>query len=102
MESLYFSPMLLGLNLMLASAVACTGLWFFSRPYSGPGFWMAGTWTLILGILFFMGFMASGSRVLNVLGNATQLAGEAILLLGVFRFLGHRPPYWIVPSTANC
>ncbi|MCY1275141.1 diguanylate cyclase (GGDEF) domain protein [compost metagenome] len=101
MESLYFSPMLLGLNLMLASAVACTGLWYFSRPYRGPGFWMAGTWTLILGILFFMGFMANGSRVLNVLGNATQLAGEAILLLGVFRFLGQRPPYWTVPASAG-
>ncbi|MBT8767264.1 diguanylate cyclase [Metapseudomonas boanensis] len=101
MENLYFSPMLLGLNLMLASAVACTGLWYFSRPYQGPGFWMAGTWTLILGILFFMGFMASGSRTLNVLGNATQLAGEAILLLGVFRFLGRRLPYWTVPFSAG-
>ena len=46
METLYFSPMLLGLNLMLASAVACTGLWYFSRPYRGPGYWMAGAWTL--------------------------------------------------------
>ncbi|MDH4562907.1 sensor domain-containing diguanylate cyclase [Pseudomonas sp. BN411] len=101
METLYFSPMLLGLNLMLASAVACTGLWYFSRPYRGPGFWMAGAWTLILGILLFMGFMASGNPVLNVLGNATQLAGEAILLLGVFRFLGRRPPYWTVPASAG-
>ncbi|MDT4836875.1 GGDEF: diguanylate cyclase (GGDEF) domain protein [compost metagenome] len=101
METLYFSPMLLGLNLMLASAIACTGLWYFSRPYPGPGFWMAGAWTLILGILLFMGFMASGSPLLNVLGNATQLAGEAILLLGVFRFLGLRPPYWTVPASAG-
>ncbi|MDH4583991.1 diguanylate cyclase [Pseudomonas sp. BN415] len=101
METLYFSPMLLGLNLMLASAVACTALWYFSRPYRGPGFWMAGAWTLILGILLFMGFMASGSPLLNVLGNATQLAGEAILLLGVFRFLGLRPPYWTVPASAG-
>lgn len=101
MENLYFSPMLLGLNLMLASAIACTGLWYFSRPYRGPGFWMAGAWTLILGILLFMGFMASGSPVLNVLGNATQLAGEAILLLGVFRFLDLRPPYWTVPASAG-
>jgi diguanylate cyclase (GGDEF)-like protein/PAS domain S-box-containing protein len=101
METLYFSPMLLGLNLMLASAVACTGLWYFSRPYRGPGYWMAGAWTLNLGILLFMGFMASGNPLLNVLGNATQLAGEAILLLGVFRFLGRRPPYWTVPASAG-
>lgn len=101
MDALYFSPMLLGLNLLLASAVACSGLWYFSRPYRGPGLWLLGAWTLVLGILLFMGFMASGSRLLNVLGNATQLAGEAILLLGIFRFLGVPPPYWTVPLSAG-
>ena len=101
MESLYYSPMLLGFNLLLASAVACTGLWYFSRPYRGPGLWMLGAWTLILGIVLFMGFMASGNKLLNVLGNATQLAGEAILLLGIFRFLGLPPPYWTVPLSAG-
>lgn len=101
MESLYFSPMLLGLNLMLASAIACTGLWYFARPYRGPGLWMGGAWTLILGILLFMGFMASGSKLLNIAGNATQLAGEALLLLGVYRFLGLPPPWWTVPASAT-
>ncbi len=101
METLYFSPMLLGLNLMLASAIACTGLWYFARPYRGPGLWMSGAWTLILGILLFMGFMASGSKLLNILGNALQLAGEAILLLGVYRFLGLPPPWWTVPASAG-
>ncbi|QRY81821.1 GGDEF domain-containing protein [Pseudomonas sp. PDNC002] len=100
MESLYFSPMLLGLNLMLASAIACTGLWYFARPYRGPGLWMSGAWTLIVGILLFMGFMASGNKLLNILGNATQLAGEALLLLGVYRFLGLPPPWWTVPASA--
>jgi len=101
MESLYFSPMLLGLNLMLASAIACSGLWYFSRPYRGPGLWMLGSWTLIIGILLFMGFMASGSKLLNILGNALQLAGEAIILLGVFRFLGLPLPWWTVPASAG-
>lgn len=101
MESLYFSPMLLGLNLMLGSALACTGLWYVSRPYRGPGFWAAGAWLLILGILAFFVFVATGNRVLNVLGNATQLAGEAVLMLGVFRFLGRPLPVWTVPASAG-
>lgn len=101
MESLYFSPMLLGLNLMLASAIACSGLWYFSRPYRGPGLWMLGSWALILGILLFMGFMGSGNKLLNILGNALQLAGEAIILLGVFRFLGLPLPWWTVPASAG-
>ncbi|WCD80382.1 GGDEF domain-containing protein [Pseudomonas sp. TUM22785] len=101
MESLYFSPMLLGLNLMLASAVACTGLWYFSRPYRGPGFWMAGAWLLILGIFSFFVFVATGNRPLNVFGNATQLAGEAVLMLGVFRFLDRPLPWWTVPVSAG-
>ncbi|MGB4072473.1 diguanylate cyclase [Pseudomonas sp.] len=101
MESLYFSPMLLGLNLMLASAIACSGLWYFSRPYRGPGLWMFGSWALIVGILLFMGFMVSGSKLLNILGNALQLAGEAIILLGVFRFLGLPLPWWTVPASAG-
>lgn len=101
MESLYFSPMLLSINLMLGSAVACSGLWYFSRPYRGPGVWMSGAWTLILGILLFVGYMATGSKLLNILGNSLQLAGEALLMVGVFRFLGLPPPWWTVPASAG-
>ncbi len=39
MEALYFSPMLVGLNLLLALAVSPTLLWVMSRPIAGPGFW---------------------------------------------------------------
>ncbi|MFW5824161.1 MAG: hypothetical protein ACOCVV_04270, partial [Marinobacter sp.] len=91
--------MLLGLLLLLALAVAATALWRISRPYSGPGFWMAGIWSLIGGILLFIGFMITGSPALNVLGNAGQLAGEAIFLLGIFRFMGRPVPWWIVPAS---
>lgn len=101
MSALYFSPMLLGLCLLVAIAVAATALWRVSRPYAGPGFWMAGSWTLIGGILFFIGFMLTGNPVLNVLGNAGQLAGEAIFLLGIFRFMGRRIPWWIVPLSVS-
>lgn len=99
MAELYFSPMLLGLLLLVALAVASTALWLVSRPYSGPAFWMAGIWSLIGGIVLFMGFMATGSPTLNVLGNAGQLAGEAVFLLGIFRFMGRPLPWWIVPAS---
>lgn len=98
---LYYSPMLLGLCLLLAVAIAATALWHMSRPYSGPGFWMAGSWSLIGGILLFIGFMVTGSPILNVLGNAGQLAGEALFLLGIFRFMDRRLPWWIVPLSVS-
>ncbi|MGM0569847.1 GGDEF domain-containing protein [Marinobacter sp.] len=101
MSQLYFSPMLLGLCLLVAVAIAATALWRLSRPYAGPGFWMAGSWTLIGGIVFFIGFMATGSPVLNVLGNAGQLAGEAIFLLGIFRFMGRPLPWWIIAASVG-
>lgn len=43
--------MLLGLMLLLAIAVSATALWYVSRPYAGPAFWMASGWTLILGVV---------------------------------------------------
>jgi diguanylate cyclase (GGDEF)-like protein/PAS domain S-box-containing protein len=96
MMAIYFSPMLLGLCLLFAVAVAATALWYTARPYAGPGFWMAGSWVLIAGVLCFVGFMATGNPVLNVLGNAGQLGGEALFLLGVFRIMERPLPWWIV------
>ncbi|MFN3579161.1 MAG: GGDEF domain-containing protein [Pseudomonas sp.] len=97
MLALYFSPMLLGLCLLIAVAIAATALWHMSRPYAGPGFWMAGSWSLIGGVLLFVGFMATGSPTLNVLGNVGQLAGEALFILGLFRFMDRPLPWWILP-----
>lgn len=97
----YYSPMLLGLCLLFAVAIAATALWRISRPYSGPGFWMAGSWSLIGGIVLFIGFIVTGSPTLNVLGNAGQLAGEALFLLGIFRFMGRQLPWWIVPVSVG-
>lgn len=97
----YYSPMLLGLCLLVAVAIAATALWRMSRPYSGPGFWMAGSWSLIAGILLFIGFIITGNPALNVLGNAGQLAGEALFLLGIFRFMDRQIPWWIVPLSVS-
>lgn len=88
----YFSPMLLGLLLLVAIAVAATALWYVAKPYDGPWFWMASGWTLVSGVLLFVGFMVTRNPVLNVLGNAGQLAGEALFLLGIFKFLGRPLP----------
>lgn len=93
--------MLLGLMLLLAIAVSATALWYVSRPIAGPAIWMASGWVLILGVVLFIGFMVTGSPVLNVLGNAGQLAGEALFLLGIFRFMGRPLPLWIVPASVG-
>jgi len=45
MEAFYFSPMLLGVNLILAVAIAATALWFMARPLPGP--------VLVAGVLLF-------------------------------------------------
>lgn len=97
MEALYFSPMLLGVNLILAVAIAASALWVMARPIPGPSYWMAGAWLLVVGILLFFAFVATRSAPLNIIANVLQLAGEAVLLLGVFRFVGRPLPYWIVP-----
>ena len=99
MEVFYFSPMLLGLNLLVAIAIASTALWRMSRPIPGPEFWMAGSWTLIVGVVLFIVFMITRNSALNVMSNAFQMAGEAIFLLGIFRFLERPVPYWIVPAS---
>jgi len=101
MDAFYFSPMLLGFNLLLAVAIAATALWAMTRPQPGPGFWMAGAWTLIVGVLLFVGFVITRNPVLNIGGNALQLAGEALFLLGIFRFMGRPLPYWIVPAAVT-
>ncbi|WP_081963240.1 sensor domain-containing diguanylate cyclase [Pseudomonas sp. ML96] len=97
MNSLYYSPLLLSINLMAASAVACTALWYYSRPYRGPGVWTSGVLLLVSGFL-----LSIIERPLpNVVGNALQIAGEAVLVVGLFRFLGLSPPWWMVPSSAG-
>lgn len=99
MEAFYLSPMLLGINLIFAVAIAATALWRMSRPMPAPVFWMVGAWTLVLGVLLFGVFVVTRSPALNVLSNMLQLSGEAILILGIFRFIGRPIPYWILPAS---
>ncbi|UJJ33213.1 GGDEF domain-containing protein [Halopseudomonas maritima] len=101
MEQLYFSPMLLGICLLGAIALCATALYCTVPNEPGPGFWLAGSWSLIGGIALFLVFVVTRNPVLNVLGNALQLAGEALFLLGVFRFLGQRLPWWILPISTG-
>ncbi len=101
MEAFYFSPMLLGVNLILAVAIAATALWFMARPLPGPAYWMSGAWLLVGGVLLFFVFVLTRNPVVNVIANTLQLAGEAVLLLGIFRFLGRPLPWWIVPVSAG-
>ncbi len=101
MEAFYFSPMLLGVNLLLAVAIAATALWFMARPLAGPAYWMSGAWLLVGGVLLFFVFVLTRNPLVNVIANTLQLAGEAVLLLGIFRFLGRPLPWWIVPVSAG-
>ncbi|WP_303699471.1 GGDEF domain-containing protein [Pseudomonas aeruginosa] len=99
METLYLSPALLGLNLLLACALTSTGLWLFSRPYRGPGWWMVGNWTIALGMLCSLGYNLHPQPWLHILAALLLLAGEAIVLLGVLRFLDRPLPYWLLPTS---
>lgn len=97
MEALYFSPMLLGVNLIFALAIAATALWKMSRPMPAPIYWMLGAWSLVLGVALFGVFILTRNPVINVVGNMLQLCGEALFVLGIFRFIGRPIPYWILP-----
>lgn len=101
MEALYFPPILLGVNLILAVAIAGTALWFIVRPLAGPAYWMTGAWLQVLALLLFLVLELTRSPVVNVVANTLQLVGEAVLLLGIFRFLGRPLPWWIVPVSAG-
>lgn len=97
MNSLYYSPLLLSINLMVASAAACIALWYYSRPYRGPGVWTSGVLTVICGLFLLL----TDIPPLRILSETIQITGEALLVMGVFRFLGLPPPWWIVPTTAG-
>lgn len=97
MNSLYFSPMLLGINVLIASTIACIALWWFSRPYRGPGVWTCGVSTLMFDLLLFIGYMTTKNPLLNIIRSVLQLAGETLLILGVFCFLERPAPWWMVP-----
>lgn len=101
MEALYFPPVLLGVNLILAVAIAGTALWFMVRPLAGPAYWMTGAWLQVLALLLFLVLELTRSPVVSVVANTLQLVGEAVLLLGIFRFLGRPLPWWIVPVSAG-
>ncbi len=98
MEVFYFSPMLLGLNMIVAVVIGATALWMMTRSIPAPAYWMTGAWTLVLGVALFGLFVYTRNPVVNVLGNVLQLLGEAIIVLGVFRFIGRPIPFWIIPA----
>lgn len=97
MNDLYFSPLLLSLNLMASSALACTALWYYSRPYRGPGVWTCGVLIVVMGLLLLLG----NNPLAQALGGTLQATGEAVLVMGVFRYLGLPPPWWVVPTSAG-
>lgn len=98
MNALLFSPVLLGTNILVASAIICLALWYYSRPHPGPGLWTLGILLLMPGQYLTMGGTYSASLLHNLLSFTLQVCGEAVLVIGVFRFLGRPAPWWLVPA----
>ncbi|UMZ14981.1 diguanylate cyclase [Pseudomonas sp. MPFS] len=98
MNALLFSPVLLGTNILIASAIICLALWYYSRPYPGPGLWTLGILLLVPGQYLVLGGSYSSSLLQTLLSHTLQVCGEAILVIGVFRFLGRVAPWWLLPA----
>ncbi|MGR6654734.1 GGDEF domain-containing protein [Pseudomonas mosselii] len=99
MNALLFSPVFLGTNILVASAIICLALWYYSRPHPGPGLWTLGILLLMPGQYLTLGGTYSASLLYNVLSYTLQVSGEAVLVIGIFRFLGRPAPWWLVPAT---
>ena len=98
MNALLFSPLLLGTNILVASAIICLALWYYSRPYPGPGLWTFGILLVGLGQLLLLFGGHSAELAYNVLSYSLLTSGEAVLVIGVFRFLERPAPWWLVPA----
>lgn len=99
MNALLFSPQLLGTNILIASAIICLALWYYSRPYPGPGLWTLGVLLATLGHYLALDPGHSASLPYTVFSHGLLTSGEAVLVIGVFRFLGRPAPWWLVPAT---
>lgn len=98
MNALLFSPLLLGTNILIASAIICLALWYYSRPYPGPGQWTLGILLVVLGQLLLLCGGHSASLAQDMLSYSLVTSGEAVLVIGVFRFLDRPAPWWLVPA----
>ncbi len=99
MNALLLSPHLIGTNILIASAIICLALWYYSRPHPGPGLWTCGVLLVTVGQYLAQGTAYTASLPYNVLCHSLLTAGETVLVIGVFRFLGRPTPWWLIPVT---
>lgn len=99
-ELLYASPVVVGLIFLLACAVASTSALYFCRPTHGPGFWSACCWLLVLTYSLFSLEYFGWPTHFDWIVNLLIIVAQALMVLGLLRFLGKRLPYWIIPASA--
>lgn len=87
----------LSLYVFVSLAFACVILWFYSRPYRGPGFWMSGMFLQFLGWLMFAKSLVDESFWLNILGTLCLIEGELLVAIGICRFLKVRVLWRLFP-----
>ncbi|MFF7710909.1 diguanylate cyclase [Pseudomonas sp. NPDC007930] len=95
---LFASPVLLGMCILLACAVASTSILYFCRPTQGPGCWAACCWLLLASYGGFLFDLLDGQLTLGWLTNLLLVAGQAMMMLGVFRFLQRPLPKLLLPA----
>ena len=97
LEVLIFnSPLLLGVVQLFACTIACTSILYFCRDTPGPGYWAACCWLLSVSYSLFWFDHFDNDYQLDWLIDPSMIIAQAIMMLGVMRFLHQPLPHWII------
>lgn len=96
----FASPVFLGMILLVACAVAGTSILYFCRPQRGPGYWCLCCWLLLGGYALFVVDVWGTPLRFGWLCNAIIVFAQAVLMLGILRFLGQVVPSWLAPVSS--
>ena len=93
---IFSSPLLLGVLQLLACTIASTSILYFCRGTPGPGYWAACCWLLSISYgLFWLDHFDNGYQ-LDWLIDPLLIMAQAIMMIGVMRFLHQPLPHWII------
>lgn len=90
-------PLFLALLVLIACAISGSSIWYFCRPQRGPGFWCTCCWLLLASYSIYMLQGEHSPLWLTWLRNALLIQAQAVLMLGILRFLHQAPPLWLIP-----
>lgn len=94
---LFHSSALLGMCILLACAIASTSILYFCRPTKGPGYWASCCWLLLLSYVSFLFDLLDDQLTFTWFTTVVLVAAQAMMMLGIFRFLGRRLPTLLMP-----